>query len=79
MMPKSCVLCQFYTPDMTNPTLGVCRKHPPTVYPMANGAVTIWPSVKQTDWCGEGQAGMSSDSVLAGKQAMHGNIPVNKN
>jgi hypothetical protein len=32
--------------------------------------ITIWASVRPSDWCGEGEPGMSGDSIAAGKQAL---------
>jgi hypothetical protein len=68
MIPISCTLCRWYSPNLTNRDgQGVCRRHPPAAYPMAQGGITIWPSVRPQDWCGEGESGISHDSVAAGK------------
>ena len=65
----SCPLCRYYSPDLVNPQgLGVCRRRPPVVFPMPNGAsLTCWPMVKKSDWCGDGAPGISADSVALGQ------------
>jgi hypothetical protein len=72
MLPASCTLCKFYSPDLSNPQgLGICRRHPPTAFPAGPGQVmTIWPTVKQTDWCADGEPGVSHDSTAAGKNLL---------
>jgi hypothetical protein len=63
----SCPYCKYYTPNLrdTNKT-GICRRHPPVGFPAGGSAViTAWPIVLQADWCGDGEAGVSKDSLLA--------------
>ncbi len=73
MMPASCTLCIFYSPDLKRPDgLGVCRRHPPTAVLIQNGAVSIWPTVRPMDWCAEGEQGVSHDSLQAGKELIKG-------
>lgn len=71
MIPASCTMCRYYSPNLTNRNEnGICRRHPPQPFPMAQGALTVWPSVRPQDWCAEGESGMSHDSVAAGKMLL---------
>lgn len=71
LVPASCNLCSYYSPDLTNPQgLGICRRKPPIVYLTTQGPVTVWPSVRPMDWCGEGNPGVSHDSRKAGEMIL---------
>lgn len=73
MIPVSCTMCQFYTPDLTSKNnTGICRRHPPRAFLVPQGAVAVWPIVKPSDWCAEGEAGVSTDSKKAGEDLMNG-------
>ena len=68
LIPASCNLCSYYSPNLADPNgNGVCRRKPPTVYPMPQGLLTVWPTVKPLDWCGEGDPGISHDTKRAGE------------
>lgn len=43
-----CLTCNFY-----EPTLKICRRSPPTIFVSGAVAVSLWPIVKDYDWCGE--------------------------
>lgn len=55
---KSCATCAFYTPRHSEQG-GFCRIEPPTVIPTQRGGddkpLSVWPYVKEGDWCGEHQ------------------------
>lgn len=76
MTPASCTLCKFYSPNMKDPNgHGLCRRKPPTAFPMGMGpkgsiTLTVWPTVKPSDWCAEGESGVSHDSAAAGQQVL---------
>jgi hypothetical protein len=69
MTPASCLLCLYYTPDLNPqaaPGNGICRRKTPVPVLIPQGAFTVWPTVKPTDWCGEGEAGISHDTKAMG-------------
>jgi len=74
MNPASCPLCKFYTPDLNPqaaPGNGVCRRKPPVAVLVPNGmVVAIWPTVRATDWCVEGEPGISHDTSAMWKALM---------
>ena len=71
MTPVSCTMCIYYSPNLSSPDgQGVCRRHPPTAYLIAQGTVSVWPTVRPSDWCADGEQGVSHDSVQAGKDLM---------
>jgi hypothetical protein len=37
---------------------------------LPQGIAAIWPTVRATDWCGEGEAGISHDTQAMGKALM---------
>ena len=78
MTPVTCTLCKYYSPDFTNQQgAGICRRHPPVPYLTPQGIVTVWPSVRKTDWCADGESGTSHDSLAVGEQIIakgNGNI-----
>jgi hypothetical protein len=73
MTPASCTMCIFYSPNLTSRDgQGLCRRHPPTTYVITNGSASVWPTVRPSDWCAEGEPGVSHDSLLAGKKLIKG-------
>jgi hypothetical protein len=67
-------MCIFYSPVLRSPDgNGVCRRHPPVAYAVGpNASVSVWPVVKPSDWCADGEQGVSHDSLQAGKELMKG-------
>jgi hypothetical protein len=73
MMPASCTMCIFYSPDLiSGEGKGACRRHPPTAYPIPPTTISVWPTVRPQDWCAEGEQGVSHDSLAAGKELVKG-------
>lgn len=74
MSVAACPFCKFYSPVLSDKQgIGICRKHPPTAFPVqAQMSISVWPTVKPSDWCAEGEQGVSHDSVQAGKDLMEG-------
>jgi hypothetical protein len=68
MMPASCTMCIYYSPSLQSKDgHGICRMHPPSTHYFPQGTVSTWATVRPSDWCAEGEQGVSHDSVQAGK------------
>lgn len=74
MIPVACPFCKFYSPNLKDPSgLGLCHRRPPVGFPTGpNQTITVWPVVGPHNWCGDGEAGVSHDSLQAGKDLMKG-------
>lgn len=68
-MAKSCETCAYFYPEASleewgrrkpfglSPTMGQCRRFPPSI-PSGDGQSEDWfPSVRADDWCGEHSEG----------------------
>lgn len=66
MTTTNCPFCKFYSPNLADPNrTGVCHRHPPVGFPAGGTAtITVFPIVRDADWCGDGEAGVSKDSLL---------------
>lgn len=71
MIPTSCTMCTYYTPNLQDKNgHGICRRHPPTATLVPQGNVTVWPTVRPSDWCADGESGVSHDSLAAGQSIL---------
>lgn len=55
---NQCARCRHYTPNPSDLRQGMCRRYPPTGFPVANQrgqmtAMRVWPPVQHDDTCGE--------------------------
>lgn len=59
-LPRECKKCVFYDDGFTKGIKGICRRKPPVVMIVPNGAVALYPKTEwpevyaRKDWCGEG-------------------------
>ena len=62
MPGQCCATCCFWRPDRQGEQgagWGQCRRMPPTMPPIENDKlvhVGLWPSTKESEWCGEWRA-----------------------
>ena len=55
-----CDECRYYWPPHINGDIGECRRHAPCLS-LRNQAITTWPPVAPTSWCGEFESTRSSE------------------
>jgi hypothetical protein len=56
MTQEECGNCAYFAPDQEH-----CRRYPPTTHidssERISQVLTLWPTVRREDWCGEYRAG----------------------
>jgi hypothetical protein len=50
--PQTCGSCRFFLANQVN-EYGQCRRFPPATSVQDGAAVTLWPVVAASDWCGD--------------------------
>lgn len=65
MSPVNCVTCAWFSPAQQSYAAGSgqCRRRAPLLEQTERGPRTIWPLVRETQWCGEHAEWTEHESV----------------